>query len=152
VLESQLQQLQKQVADKASSDIELRHLLDRQEKEREKWEESRKSLERQLSQEGDQRSESVGVVREDWAGSRDSLSSQRGVVEMTSKNGAKWAGSRQSLERRLAEEKELREKLRRSPLDGSRRRPGVMGEGSLAGSTLYRVSTTKRVIGLIQNV
>ena len=132
-LEDQLQQLQKQVANKASSDGKLRDLLDQQERERERWEESRKSLERQLEHEREQRSESVG-------GSRESLLNQRGPAEMTSRNGAEWTGSRLSLERRLAEEKELREKLRRSPLDGNRRRSGGMGEGFVAGSALYRVS------------
>ena len=50
-------------------------------------------------------------------------------------------GSRRSLERRLAEEKEHREKLCRSPLADMRRSTGG-GEGSgvLGSSILYRVS------------
>ena len=51
----------------------------------------------------------------------------------------------ESLERRLAEEKELREKLRRSPLADMRwSTAGGEESGELGSSVLYRVSDGRR--------
>ena len=67
--------------------------------------------------------------------------------KMRSRSGEEeedW-GSRRSLERWLAEEKELREKLRRSPLEDMRLSTGGGEEsGELGSSVLYRVSDGRR--------
>ena len=69
---------------------------------------------------------------------------EKGISDkMRSRSGEEeedW-GSRRSLERRLAEVKEFREKLRRSPLADMRRSTGGGEEfGELRSSVLYRVS------------
>ena len=72
-------------------------------------------------------------------GIRDKMRSRSGKEEED------W-GSRRSLERRLAEEKELREKLHRSPLADMRRSTGGWEEsGGLGSSVLYRVSDGRQV-------
>ena len=120
VLEGQLELLQKRVSDTVSSEVKLRHLLSQQEKEREEWRWSRRSLERQLGKEREGRErlrrseERTGSCRSlerqlmEEKGIRDKMRSRSGEEEED------W-GSHRSLERRLAEEKELREKLRNGP-------------------------------------
>ena len=146
MLEGQLELLQKRVSDTVSSEVKLHHLLSQQEREREEWRQSRRSLERQLGKERESRDRLRRS--EERTGSRRSLERQlmeeKGISDkMRSRSGEEeedW-GSRMSLERQLAEEKELREKLHRSPLADIRRSTGGGEEsGELGSSVLYRVS------------
>ena len=150
VLEGQLQLLQKRVSDTVSSEVKLRHLLSQQEREREEWRQSRRSLERQLGEERESRDRlrrSEGRTGSCRLLERQ-LMEEKGIRgKMRSRSGEEeedW-GSRRSLERRLAEEKELREKLRRSPLEDMRWSTGGGEEsGELGSSVLYRVSDGRR--------
>ena len=140
VLEGQLELLQKRVSDTVCSEVKLRYLLSQQEREREEWRQSRRSLERQLGEERESRDRLRRS--EERTGSRRSLERQlmeeKGIRDKMSRCGEEeedW-GSRKSLERWLAEEKELREKLRRSPLADMRRSTGrgeESGEPSCTG-------------------
>ncbi len=128
VLENQLQQLQHRVGETAHSDTRLNHLLAQQQREREEWEETRRSLERQLTQERE-RTASSG----EWEGSPRSVDRRGRLAAQMSGHGDEAELSRRSLERRLAEEKELREQLRKSSLDRGRL------DSSGDNTALYRV-------------
>ena len=74
VLKGQLQLLQKRVLDTVSSEVKLHHLLSQQEREREEWRQSRRSLERQLGKERESRDRLRRS--EERTGSRGSLERQ----------------------------------------------------------------------------